>query len=140
MSERRSLPPMQYAPPEDGHVNHGAIRPIRAARFITFECAAAGYPKLAQPVAENSGAAFRVRCRDCQMADIMPDMVTNKSATELSRRMSVRLSESLLRQLEATAEAQHKPVSDFVRQVLIAAAADQVMARPQLQQGAESRT
>jgi hypothetical protein len=24
MSERRSIPPMQYAPPKDGHENHGA--------------------------------------------------------------------------------------------------------------------
>jgi hypothetical protein len=25
MSERRPIPPMQYAPPEDGHHNHGAV-------------------------------------------------------------------------------------------------------------------
>jgi hypothetical protein len=38
MSECRSIPPMQYAPPEDGHQNHGAIRPDRAACFSTIEC------------------------------------------------------------------------------------------------------
>jgi hypothetical protein len=25
MSERRSIPLMQYTPPEDGHANHGAV-------------------------------------------------------------------------------------------------------------------
>jgi hypothetical protein len=57
------------------------------------------------------------------MSDNIPDMVTNKSSTKRGRRLSVRLSESLIAELQATAEREHRPVSDYVRRLLVDAAA-----------------
>jgi hypothetical protein len=79
---------------------------------------------------------FRVRCRDRQMADIMLDMVTNKSSTKRGRRLSVRLSESLIVELEATAQREHRPVSDYVRRLLVDAVAARMVHDEQSTPGA----
>jgi hypothetical protein len=58
-------------------------------------------------------------------------MVTNKSSTKRGRRLSVRLSESLIVELEATAEREHRPVSDCVRDLLIDAVAARIIQNDQ---------
>jgi hypothetical protein len=79
---------------------------------------------------------FRVRCRDRLMADIMPDMVTNKSSTKRGGRISVRLSESLIAELEATAEREHRPLADYVRRLLVDAVAARTVQNEQPTAGA----
>jgi predicted DNA binding CopG/RHH family protein len=68
---------------------------------------------------------------DRQVADILLDMVTNKSSTKRGGRISVRLSESLIGELEATAEREHRPVSDYVRDLLIDAVAARIIQNEQ---------
>jgi metal-responsive CopG/Arc/MetJ family transcriptional regulator len=63
-------------------------------------------------------------------------MVSNKSATKRGRRLSVRLSESLIVELEATAEREHRPVSDCVRDLLIDAVAARMVQNEQSTAGA----
>jgi|HubBroStandDraft_6_1064221.scaffolds.fasta_scaffold3727512_2 hypothetical protein len=63
-------------------------------------------------------------------------MVTNKSSTKRGRRLSVRLSESLIVELEATAEREHRPVSDYVRDLLIDAVAARMVQNEQSTAGA----
>ena len=59
----------------------------------------------------------------------MLGMVTNRSSTKRGKRMSVRLAEPLLVELEASAESEHRPLSDLVRDILINAAAEQFIRR-----------
>ena len=141
MSERRSLPPMQYAPPEDGHANHDAIRPERAARFqhfSTVECAAAGFPKLARLFAENSGAASsRYLAAFCNAVHFIHEQ---DAAAELSmpkardEQIVVRVPAPLKGNLQRSADAADRGLSDHVRRILIDAEIPQTQRR-ELQEG-----
>jgi predicted DNA-binding ribbon-helix-helix protein len=77
-----------------------------------------------------------VPCHDRQKADILLDMVTNRSSTKRGRRLSLRLSEALAVELEATAEREHRPVSDYVRHLLIDAVAARIVQNEQSTAGA----
>jgi hypothetical protein len=76
MSERLSLPPMQYVSPEDGRPDHGAIRPGRAARF---NLGRAGPENLGFLAVRCSSALRRSRCRtwrtDTSQSDLMPGSI-----------------------------------------------------------------
>jgi hypothetical protein len=91
---------------------------------------------LARLFAENSGAALAGTLTGQQLADILPDMVTNRSSTKRGGRISVRLSESLIVELEATAEREHRPVSDYVRRLLVDAVAARIVQNEQPTAGA----
>jgi hypothetical protein len=114
MSERLSLPPMQYVSPGDGHPDHGAIRPGRAARF-----------NLGRAFAENSGhrsgALWPYPARGTLAHMAQPQ--------QFEARLNFRVADALRAELEFAAKITGRTVSQQARAVLINWAAASAAAR-----------
>ena len=98
MSERRSIPPMQYAPSEDGHANHGRVG---VKKFQNWR----------GPVLKIPGGTL-LAASGCHIIHRM-------RKTKRERRVTVRLSESLVDELSAEAVQDGRPLADYVRRLLV---------------------